>query len=649
MFGYFDEPTINPDHKVSVSLNNTFIGETTWDGLSWHEAFITFNANVLIPGENSLVITLPANSGVEFDRVAFDWVELTYPNTFLAEGDQLSYQIENPITESQSSGVIVSGFSTSDIRVFDVSDPWSVVPLTNILIESPESFYQVQYEDIIPASSAIDYWALGATAIQSVASVEKDQFVDLVEFASGAEHLVISHEVFVDQAQRLTTLRNSQGLSSVTIDIQDVYDQFNYGIVDPLAIREFLSFAYDNWGASYVVLVGDGHYDPKQNKFTETESFIPPYLADADPWLGETAADNWYVSLSGSDAMPEMMLGRIAVSTINEAQNFIDKIVDFESETGDWQYQVLAVADNQESGDPPFAGISEDLLNDYLPPSYQVEKVYLGDTHSTGNLAKQAIIASINTGKMFVNYFGHGNTSIWADEPIFSRSDVSILENVGKYPIFLTMTCNNGYYLYPRIPEGYRSLAETLTNASERGAAASWSPTAFGRTNGHDFLIKGFYEAVFEDGVEHIGEATLLGKLNLWASGNNLDLLDTFLLFGDPATRFPSYLASPTNLTATSVGFDQIDLTWTDNSDNESTFLIERSLNGLDGWVLIDTVGENITTYNDLGLDPDTTYYYRVRAYRNGDDVYSEYTNIDDARTEQALFFFLPLIVVQGP
>ncbi len=75
---------------------------------------------------------------------------------------------------------------------------------------------------------------------------------------------------------------------------------------------------------------------------------------------------------------------------------------------------------------------------------------------------------------------------------------------------------------------------------------------------------------------------------------------------------------APTNLTATAVSSSQIDLTWTDNADNEKGFKIERNS------LQIDIVGANVTSYSDTGLDPSTTYTYRVRAYNDeGDSAYS--------------------------
>ncbi len=87
----------------------------------------------------------------------------------------------------------------------------------------------------------------------------------------------------------------------------------------------------------------------------------------------------------------------------------------------------------------------------------------------------------------------------------------------------------------------------------------------------------------------------------------------------------------PSNLRATPVSSTQINLAWTDNSNNESGFEIERSPNGTSGWARIATVGANITSYNNAGLACNSHYYYRVRAYNTNGN--SSYSNVADAAT----------------
>jgi hypothetical protein len=93
-------------------------------------------------------------------------------------------------------------------------------------------------------------------------------------------------------------------------------------------------------------------------------------------------------------------------------------------------------------------------------------------------------------------------------------------------------------------------------------------------------------------------------------------------------------IPSPTNLNATAVSRTQINLTWQDNSSDESDFHIERSPNGSTSWTEIGTVGVNVTSYSSTGLSCGTPYYYRVRAHRDGDGQYSDYTNVANATTQ---------------
>jgi hypothetical protein len=535
MLGYLQNP-IYPDHHTRLYLNGTLVEDTTWDGITWHVSDIAVPQSLLKAGNNTISVVCPNDTGVGYDVIYIDSVDLDYSNTFLAESDALSFTYET----AGSWKYLVDGFTTDQVAIYDVTNPSAAVRLTGIAVTSTPSGYAAQFQDSIAAPTG--YWAMAGTAYRTVQAIEADSPSDLRNTETGADYLLVTHHTFAGAVAALRDFRASQGLRAVQVDVQDVYDEFGYGITGAVAIHDFLAYAYGNWKApapSYVVLIGDGNYDPKNYLGYGRTSYMPPYLAPVDPGIGETAADNRYVTVVGEDTFPDLMLGRLSVNSSAEASALVAKIVAYEQgpAPGDWNQQVLAVADNAD-GAGDFARMSEQLLSAYLPTPYQAQTVYYGVTHTTLAAARAAILDGINAGKLIVNYIGHADPTRWAYEDLLTTTDVPLLQNGGKLPVMLSMTCYDGYYHYPYpIADGMEALGEVVTRADRIGAVASWSPTGVGVATGHDNLDQGFFQSMFLDGLRGLGEATIAGKLKLWATGRNLDLLDTYLLFGDPATK----------------------------------------------------------------------------------------------------------------
>jgi hypothetical protein len=91
--------------------------------------------------------------------------------------------------------------------------------------------------------------------------------------------------------------------------------------------------------------------------------------------------------------------------------------------------------------------------------------------------------------------------------------------------------------------------------------------------------------------------------------------------------------AAPTSLTANGSSSSQINLSWADNSSNETGFKIERATDGTT-FIQIGTAGANISSYANTGLAAAAKYYYRVRAYNTGGN--SVYSNTASATTQPA-------------
>jgi len=531
LLGYLNQ-AIDPDHHVIVYLNDTQIGEDWWDGLT-HRTITLDVSGLLVSGTNTLKVTCPNDTGVGYDLIYVDNFSLSFNSNFEAENNKLKF-----VYETTGDWLFeVNGFSNQQVSVFDISDPDLVKKVTGVEVIPVASEYSARFEDHLDSAKA--YFAGTSDAFLAVDNIVKDKPSNLQAVIGEIDQVIISHEVFIQAAQALRDFRTGQGLEVLLVDVQDVYDEFGYGIKGMQPINDFLAYAYTHWNTAFVLLVGDGHYDPKNFLGNDRESFIPPYLSFADPWIGETATDNRYVTLVYEDNMPDMMIGRIAVNLAQEAEAFIGKIIAYEQNQSfeDWKFQLLAVADDADGGGN-FPLISDNLIADELPISFEAEKVYLGDTHPTSEDSRLAILAGINSGKLLINYIGHAGYINWADEGLFTTADVPTLSNGNKLPVILAMTCYEGFFHKPdKLINNKEALAEVVTRAANGGAVASWSPTGLGLATGHDALNRGFYNAYFTQGLESLGEAALVGKLRLWMTGNNLDLLDTYTLFGDPALK----------------------------------------------------------------------------------------------------------------
>jgi len=105
---------------------------------------------------------------------------------------------------------------------------------------------------------------------------------------------------------------------------------------------------------------------------------------------------------------------------------------------------------------------------------------------------------------------------------------------------------------------------------------------------------------------------------NSLSAYSNIAAATTFAAAGPPPTPTPSTVpAVPSNLVATASSSSQINLTWTDNSTNESGFKIYRCSYGCFDFGQIATVGSNVTSYQNTGLPASSLYNYWVSAYNS--------------------------------
>lgn len=633
-----------PDHHAEIWINGTKLGDVSWDGIYVNaEVTLDIPTGILLEGSNTIEITLPVDNQVDpndhtkekRDIVFFDYFEMTAKTGFTASGSKITFTA----SATGRKKVTVKEITGSNIFGADLTNKDAQVELTGYTRAGSE----ITFEDNF--TGAKKYWFGDQSSLNSVSSMVSDNYSNLSSSANQADWIIISHSTFMDQAQTLANWRQNHGLNTMVVDLQDVYDEFGYGNDTAYAIREFLSHAYYQWvkpAPSYVVLMGDGHYDPKNYLGNNRPLFIPPFLRNVDPLWLENATDNSFVLLAGDDSLPDMMIGRLSVNSVSEAQAVVSKIISYESDQSVevWKRVVTDMADKAGTAGN-FPAMSYFLIEDELPESYHDvnRSIYYQITHPDLASTRAAMINSFNEGSLVFNYIGHANNIQYGNDMFFRTNDLPLLNNSDRLSINVIMSCLEGYFIHPRRPGTVNyvdSLGEQFVRYANGGAVASWSSAGNAVATGHDYLDRGFFRGTFTNRVQTVGEAVQTGLLRLWSHGRFQDLLYTYHLFGDPATRIQRTLvANPDNFLVqynTPFVFSQSDLSANDDFPPDSTFSIEIESqpshgtltdNGNGNWTYTPNpgyVGMDSFEYslNDgINQSNTTTVYFRVRLVDN--------------------------------
>jgi hypothetical protein len=535
--GYTD-PSQNPDHKVRAKVNGSLAGDISWNGKQAITATFATASGGLLNGSNQINLSLPG-SGASIEGTWLEAMAITYP-TNQATTNQLRFQ-----GEAGRKSYTLTGWSSA-LTVYDVTN--SLAPQQVMGFSLVGSTLTIGDANTSPAT----YLVVPASQLKTALSISQAKVIG--DPSGGADYIIITHPSLAGAIAPLAVYRAGQGLRVATVDVEAIYDTYGQGRMDAEAIKTFLQHAYATWPGSaplYVLLVGDGSYDFKNYSGFNPQTLMPPYLAQVDPYWGETAADNQLVTLAGNDNLPDMLIGRFSANTPAEVTTIVNKVIQYEINPalGMWNAFQLFVADNPDSAGN-FYHDSDQGYNEVQAP-FIGQRYYFGNGASsqpyiypTIDLLRGSFLAGFNNGASLVTFNGHSSWHQWAVESLFHLNDVSSLNNQGRLPVVLEMTCFTGFFHHPQYP----TLDETLLRRAGGGAIAVWGSTGLGVSTGHTTLQSGFLQAIMAQGETKLGAVVLAGKSALYATGFHRDLLDTMTLFGDPALKLHLTVA-PINYT----------------------------------------------------------------------------------------------------
>src|SRR5205814_1664576 len=130
-----------------------------------------------------------------------------------------------------------------------------------------------------------------------------------------------------------------------------IYNEFSGGVLDAVALRDFIKYAYDNWQERpvYLCLFGDGDFDYR-NLLVTDGNWVPPYEF-SDPRINQVngfCSDDFFVNVNGKSERPDLSVGRICARTLQNANQYLDKVDCYEDphSNGYWKNRMTFCADD---------------------------------------------------------------------------------------------------------------------------------------------------------------------------------------------------------------------------------------------------------------------------------------------------------------
>jgi hypothetical protein len=266
---------------------------------------------------------------------------------------------------------------------------------------------------------------------------------------------------------------------------------------------------------------------------------------------GEMPSDGQFVTVSGTDDLPDLAVGRLVVADSAAASQAVARTMAYEQQPADlWQLMAAFVADDGPAEAPAGESYAElaARVAQALPTDFLVDQHDLAESgEPSPDTIRDDIRNATGAGRCLLCYVGQAQRTNWADEDVWDVGDIASMAN-SLLPIALELSAATGDFAWP----DEASMAEAFTARSSGGAVASWASAA--GYVGVDQAVAGeaWLQGVFRDRMRG-GTATVAAKLAVFAADpERMDLIRGLNWFGDPvlavAGTLPRDPVSPTPL-----------------------------------------------------------------------------------------------------
>lgn len=514
------------EHTLQISVNGNLIATLYSNDVNKIDSTVTFSSSLLSNSTVNNVSVKYVPAGGYSGSMYIDMFEVQYPKIFRINNGKISANLGGSDTTSKL--FKFRNFNSgSPVNIYDVNNNVRVNAFTSTLDTLK-----------FTARSNSKFEVINSDITKKPLRIKQKTVPDLLSNSNGADYLVIYHNSLLSQAEQLRAYRQTHdNFRSFKAEVEDIYDVFNYGLEDPLAVRNFTNYIYNNWQLpklSYICLFGRASLDPK--KINSTSS----YYQNLVPTYGYPPSDGYFANFNiGTFCYYDMIaIGRLPAYTPSEAQTMVDKIIAYESQSPDsWSKDFIFITGGGTAAEQQAHQSKSNFeINSYIIPasiSGRPHKIYRSDTSGvpTFNL-KDSIKNDMSRGSLYVNFRGHAGSHDWE----VAMDDPNTLSNGNKLPLILSLTCFTGENSKP----DYRGFGERFIYLFGKGAigfvgTTGWSYSQYGNDFGTHIL-----QTMKTDTARRIGKLTKYAQTKMSMDSLSFSIrhtLNCYTLIGDPAVK----------------------------------------------------------------------------------------------------------------